>query len=94
MIFSLIFFAVSQNTEFAVKNVQVKGGYVLHVGSVEGTLRVGDRVLCTIDGVRQNLSSFALLHYTHKCSIDFHALNIHQYSIAVRAHFTLNYAPI
>ena len=34
-----------------MKNVQVKAGYVLHVGSVEGCLRLGDRVLCTIDGV-------------------------------------------
>ena len=34
-----------------MKNVQVKGGYALHVGSVEGCLRLGDKVLCTIDGV-------------------------------------------
>ena len=40
-----------QENEFAVRDVQVRGGYVLHVGSVEGTLKVGDKVLCTIDGV-------------------------------------------
>ena len=43
---------LSQSTEIAVKNVQVRGGYVLHVGSVEGVLKVGDKVTCTIDGVR------------------------------------------
>ena len=42
-----------------MKNVQVKAGYVLHVGSVEGCLRLGDRVLCTIDGV--NYTSNILL---------------------------------
>uniref|UniRef100_A0AAQ5YW57 Alanine--tRNA ligase n=1 Tax=Amphiprion ocellaris TaxID=80972 RepID=A0AAQ5YW57_AMPOC len=30
--------------EFTVKNTQVRGGYVLHVGTVYGTLKVGDRV--------------------------------------------------
>ncbi|XP_064641704.1 alanine--tRNA ligase, cytoplasmic-like isoform X2 [Lineus longissimus] len=39
--------------EFAVKNVQVRGGYVLHIGTVEGTLKVGDEVLLTIDGTRR-----------------------------------------
>ena len=29
----------------------MRGGYVLHVGVVEGTLKVGDSVNCTIDGV-------------------------------------------
>jgi len=37
--------------EFAVNNVQVHGGYVLHVGAVEGTLRVGDQMKCQIDEV-------------------------------------------
>lgn len=39
-----------------MKNVQVRGGYVLHIGNVEGTLRVGDKVKCLVDGV-------SLLHY-------------------------------
>ena len=34
-----------------VRDVQVRGGYVLHVGTVEGTLAVGDTVTLTIDGV-------------------------------------------
>ena len=40
-----------QEVEFAVSNVQVHGGYVLHVGAVEGTLRVGDQMKCQIDEV-------------------------------------------
>jgi len=34
-----------------VKNVQVRAGYVLHIGTVEGTLRIGDQVKCCIDEV-------------------------------------------
>lgn len=34
-----------------MKNVQVRAGYVLHIGNVEGTLRVGDEVKCCIDEV-------------------------------------------
>ena len=34
-----------------MRDVQVRGGYVLHVGAIEGTLKVGDKVVCTIDGV-------------------------------------------
>jgi len=37
--------------EFAVWDVQMREGYVLHVGSVKGSLKVGDKVLCTIDRV-------------------------------------------
>ena len=40
-----------QDTEFAVRDVQVRGGYVLHVGSIEGSLKISDKILCTIDGV-------------------------------------------
>ncbi|CAH2243143.1 jg14436 [Pararge aegeria aegeria] len=41
--------------EFTVKNVQVKGGYILHTGIVEGTLKVGDKVLLHIDAERRRL---------------------------------------
>ena len=34
-----------------MRDVQVRGGYVLHVGAIEGSLKVGDKVTCTIDGV-------------------------------------------
>lgn len=38
--------------EFSVKNTQVRGGYVLHMGTVYGTLKVGDHVTLNIDEVR------------------------------------------
>lgn len=39
--------------EFSVKNVQVQGGYVIHIGTVEGTLRVGDEVALYLDASRR-----------------------------------------
>jgi len=42
-------------TEFKVKSVQVKGGYVVHVGSLEGQLSVGDQVTLGIDQQRRRL---------------------------------------
>ncbi|KAJ3596783.1 hypothetical protein NHX12_003184 [Muraenolepis orangiensis] len=39
--------------EFTVKNTQVRGGYVLHVGTVYGTLKVGDSVTMHIDETRR-----------------------------------------
>ncbi|XP_026469224.1 alanine--tRNA ligase, cytoplasmic [Ctenocephalides felis] len=44
-----------ESTEFAVKNVQVRGGYVMHIGTLEGTLKVGDKVTLHIDGARRRL---------------------------------------
>lgn len=43
------------SVEFTVKNVQVKGGYVLHTGKVEGTLRIGDTLSLYIDTERRRL---------------------------------------
>ena len=40
-----------QEVEFSVTDVQVHGGYVLHVGKLEGVLKVGDQVKCSIDEV-------------------------------------------
>ncbi|NXB26187.1 SYAC protein, partial [Rhagologus leucostigma] len=40
-------------TEFTVKNVQVRGGYVLHTGTLYGSLKVGDQVHLTIDEARR-----------------------------------------
>ncbi len=37
--------------EFTVKNTQVRGGYVLHIGTVYGTLKVGDRLTLQVDEV-------------------------------------------
>ena len=36
-----------------MKNVQVRGGYVLHIGNMEGTLKVGDQVKLLLDEVGQ-----------------------------------------
>lgn len=44
-----------ESAEFTVKNVQVKGGYVLHVGKVEGIFNVGDKVSLHIDTERRRL---------------------------------------
>lgn len=35
--------------------MQVRGGYVIHLGNVEGTLRVGDEVKLSIDQSRRRL---------------------------------------
>ncbi|XP_075432711.1 alanine--tRNA ligase, cytoplasmic [Ascaphus truei] len=40
-------------TEFTVRNTQVRGGYVLHVGTVYGSLKVGDRVRLYVDEPRR-----------------------------------------
>ncbi|XP_067651201.1 alanine--tRNA ligase, cytoplasmic-like [Haliotis asinina] len=42
-----------EDVEFRVKNVQVRGGYVLHIGTIEGTLRVGDAVKLSVDEDRR-----------------------------------------
>ncbi|XP_073987836.1 alanine--tRNA ligase, cytoplasmic [Rhodnius prolixus] len=41
--------------EVIVKNVQVKGGYIVHIGNVEGILHVGDKVRAVIDTKRRRL---------------------------------------
>jgi alanyl-tRNA synthetase len=33
-----------ESVEFKVTNVQVRAGYILHMGTIEGTLKVGDIV--------------------------------------------------
>ncbi|KAA0198665.1 hypothetical protein HAZT_HAZT005176 [Hyalella azteca] len=43
------------STEFKVENAEIKGGFVCHVGVVEGTLKIGDEVAITFDGVRRKL---------------------------------------
>jgi len=46
-------FLVKGDNEVKVTNVQVRGGFVLHIGTVEGTLAVGDTVECSIDEDRR-----------------------------------------
>uniref|UniRef100_A0A2M4BC94 Alanine--tRNA ligase n=1 Tax=Anopheles marajoara TaxID=58244 RepID=A0A2M4BC94_9DIPT len=45
-----------ESSEFNVTLVYNRGGYVLHIGVVEGTLRVGDEVDCHLDTVRRQLT--------------------------------------
>lgn len=47
-----------QDVEFSVRNVQVRAGYVLHIGVMEGVLRTGDIVQLNIDEVRCSSTSF------------------------------------
>ena len=42
-----------EETEFSVKNVQVRAGYVLHIGNIEGSLKVGDKVKLFVDQSRR-----------------------------------------
>ncbi|XP_063763157.1 alanine--tRNA ligase, cytoplasmic [Eleginops maclovinus] len=42
-----------QRMEFTVKNTQVRGGFVLHLGTVYGTMKVGDRVTLRVDEARR-----------------------------------------
>lgn len=44
-----------ESVEFSVKNVQVRGGYVIHIGSIEGSLKKGDKVILHIDSSRRRL---------------------------------------
>jgi len=61
---------VLQDVEFTVRNVQVRGGYVLHIGVIEGRLRVGDTVRQAIDEVRR-VTMVTMLPY-----LPFHLMNI------------------
>ena len=40
-----------KDTEFSLVDVQVRGGYVLHVGNLEGTVKIGDTLKIYIDEV-------------------------------------------
>ena len=55
-------FPLLQDVEFTVKNVQVRGGYILHIGVIEGVLRVGDTVRLLLDEVRLPYSTAQLPH--------------------------------
>lgn len=44
-----------EGVEFSVKNVQVRGGYVIHIGTIEGVLRKGDKVDLHLDTSRRRL---------------------------------------
>ncbi|GIY30945.1 alanine--tRNA ligase, cytoplasmic, partial [Caerostris extrusa] len=44
-----------EDTEFSVKEVQLQGGYVIHIGTLCGTLKVGDKMKLLIDEGRRKL---------------------------------------
>lgn len=44
-----------ESVEFSVKNVQIRGGYIVHIGNIEGTLCKGDKVTLHIDTARRRL---------------------------------------
>ena len=45
-----------EDTEVRIKNVQVRGGYVLHIGTVgQGTLKKNDKVYLNVDTTRRRL---------------------------------------
>ena len=61
-----------QEMEFTVKNVQVQGGFILHIGNIEGMLKVGDKVKLLIDQVTNHLTplltacrSFYVFRFVH-----------------------------
>ena len=41
-----------ESVEFKVSNVQVRGGFILHMGTIEGTLKVGDTVNLQVSIIR------------------------------------------
>lgn len=43
------------SVEFTVKNVQVRGGYIIHIGNLEGALKKGDKVSLHVDSSRRRL---------------------------------------
>lgn len=47
--FNLLF----QVTEFSILDIQCRGGYILHIGTLHGKLNVGSRVLLSLDTVRR-----------------------------------------
>uniref|UniRef100_A0A2P2I2B3 Alanine--tRNA ligase n=1 Tax=Hirondellea gigas TaxID=1518452 RepID=A0A2P2I2B3_9CRUS len=44
-----------EETEFKIETAEIKGGYVCHIGVVEGTLKVNDSVSFSFDGERRRL---------------------------------------
>ncbi|XP_035232670.1 LOW QUALITY PROTEIN: alanine--tRNA ligase, cytoplasmic-like [Stegodyphus dumicola] len=44
-----------EDTEFAVKEVHLQGGYVIHIGTLCGALKVGDKMKLLIDEERRKL---------------------------------------
>lgn len=58
--------------EFLVDRVYNKGGYILHIGVVEGTLRIGDKLNCQFDEVRRRLTmnNHSATHLLNHCLLN------------------------
>ncbi|KAK6185433.1 hypothetical protein SNE40_007670 [Patella caerulea] len=61
-----------EEVELRIKNVQVRGGYVLHIGTVEGVLNVGDKVKLSVDeerrcSVMKNHTGTHMLNFGLRC---------------------------
>lgn len=64
-----------ESVEVRVKNVQVRGGYILHMGTVEGTLKLGDVVTQQLDQDRRkcvmnNHTGTHILNYALRQSLE------------------------
>ena len=60
------------SVEFKVTNVQVRAGYILHMGTIEGTLKVGDVVnlqvcYCAVKHMSTSLLSRFRQNQNSKC---------------------------
>lgn len=58
-----------EENEFLVDRVYNKGGYILHIGIVEGTLRAGDKLNLQFDAVRRRLTmnNHSATHLLNHC---------------------------
>lgn len=67
-------------TEFLVDRVFNRGGYILHIGVVEGTLRVGDKLNLHIDVVRRRLTmnNHSATHLLNHCLLSVIGTDIDQ----------------
>lgn len=64
-----------EDVEFTVRNVQVRGGYVLHIGVIEGNLRVGDTLKLSVDesrriSVMKNHTGTHMLNFALRAVLD------------------------
>lgn len=59
----------AEDNEFLVDRVYNRGGYILHIGVVEGELKVGDKVDCQFDQVRRRntMNNHSATHLLNHC---------------------------
>ncbi|CAD7080272.1 unnamed protein product [Hermetia illucens] len=61
-----------EGTEFFVDKVYNRGGYILHIGVVEGTLKVGDELNLQVDWIRRRLTmnNHSATHALNHCLLE------------------------